>query len=140
MFARSQVISGSIVSYYGLDDRGSIPDRGKGFLLYPLCPDRLWGPPSLLYNGYRGSFPRGKARPGRDADHSSHPVQRSRMSSSYNPLPPSAFMTCGGTALAQRTSVTISSLCMFEEIIFVYSENHMRLTDTVCGQNKIVEY
>jgi hypothetical protein len=27
--------------------------------------DRLWGPPSLLYNGYRG-----KARPGRDADHS----------------------------------------------------------------------
>jgi hypothetical protein len=31
---------------------------------------RLWGPPSLLYNGYRGSYPRGKARPGRDADHS----------------------------------------------------------------------
>jgi hypothetical protein len=25
----------------------------------PLCPDRLSGPPSLLYNGYRGSFPRG---------------------------------------------------------------------------------
>jgi hypothetical protein len=40
-------------------DRGSIPGGGKGFFLYPLCPDRLWGPPSLLYNGYRGSFPRG---------------------------------------------------------------------------------
>jgi hypothetical protein len=40
-------------------DRGSIPGRGKRFFLYPLCPDRLWGPPSLLYNGYRGSFPRG---------------------------------------------------------------------------------
>jgi hypothetical protein len=51
--------SGSIVSDYGLDDRGSIPGRGKGFFLYPLCPDRLWGPPSLLYNGYRGYFPRG---------------------------------------------------------------------------------
>jgi hypothetical protein len=49
----------SIVSDYGLDDRGSIPDRGRGFLLYPLRPDRLWGPPSLLYNGYRGSFPLG---------------------------------------------------------------------------------
>jgi hypothetical protein len=47
----------SIVSDYGLDDRGSIPDRGRGFFL-PLAfrPDRLWGPPSLLYNGYRGSF------------------------------------------------------------------------------------
>jgi hypothetical protein len=61
------------VSDYGLDDRaigGSIPGRGKGFFLYPLCPDRLWGPPSLLYNGYRGSFPGAKAWPGRDADHS----------------------------------------------------------------------
>jgi hypothetical protein len=27
------------------------------------------GPPSLLYNGYGGLFPRGKVRPGRDADH-----------------------------------------------------------------------
>jgi hypothetical protein len=33
MFARSQVSSGSIVSYYGLDDRGSIPGGGKGFSL-----------------------------------------------------------------------------------------------------------
>ena len=32
-------------------------------------PDRSWGPPSLLYNGYR-VFPGGKVRPGRDADHS----------------------------------------------------------------------
>jgi hypothetical protein len=52
-------LSVSIVSDYGLDDRGSIPDRGSGFFLKPLHPDRLLGPPSLLYNGYRGSFPRG---------------------------------------------------------------------------------
>jgi hypothetical protein len=28
---------------------------GRGSILYPLRPDRLWGPPS----GYRGLFPRG---------------------------------------------------------------------------------
>jgi hypothetical protein len=57
-------------SDYELDDRGSIPGRGKGFLFQPLYPERLWGPPSLLFNGYRGPFFGGKARPGRDADHS----------------------------------------------------------------------
>jgi hypothetical protein len=31
-------------------------------------PDRPWGPPSLLYNGYRVSFP-GVKRPGRGVDH-----------------------------------------------------------------------
>ena len=31
-------------------------------------PDRPWGPPSPLYNGYR-VFPGGKVRPGREADH-----------------------------------------------------------------------
>jgi hypothetical protein len=29
------------VSGYGLDGRGSIPDRGRGFFLSPLRPDRL---------------------------------------------------------------------------------------------------
>ena len=32
-------------------------------------PDRPWGPPSLVYNGYR-VFPGSKVRPGRAADHS----------------------------------------------------------------------
>jgi hypothetical protein len=50
-------ISISVVSDYKLHDRASIPGRGKGF--FPLCPDRLWGPLSLLSNGYRGPFPRG---------------------------------------------------------------------------------
>jgi hypothetical protein len=54
--------SGSIVSGYGLQDRAievRSSTEAKGFFLYPLCPDRLWGPPSLLYNGYRESLPRG---------------------------------------------------------------------------------
>ena len=50
---------------YGLDGPGIESWWGRD---YPrTCPDQHWGPPSLLYNGYR-VFPRGKERPGRDAD------------------------------------------------------------------------
>jgi len=38
-----------------------------GARLSRTCPDRPWGPPRLLYNGYR-LFPGGKEWPGRDAD------------------------------------------------------------------------
>jgi len=44
--------------------RGSNPGGSE---IFCACPDRPWGPPSLLYNGYR-VFPRGKEWPGRDAD------------------------------------------------------------------------
>ena len=44
--------------------RGSNPGGGE---IFRTCPDRPWGPPSLLYNGYR-VFPGGKERPERDAD------------------------------------------------------------------------
>jgi hypothetical protein len=56
---RSQGSSFSIGSDYGLDGRGSIADRGRGFFFSSLHPDNLWGPPSPLYNGYWGLFPRG---------------------------------------------------------------------------------
>jgi hypothetical protein len=59
----------STVSGYELDDQAievRSPAEAKGFFLYSLYPDRLWGPPSLLPNGYRGSFRGGKARQGRD--------------------------------------------------------------------------
>jgi hypothetical protein len=35
--------------------------------IFRTCPDRLWGPPSLLYNADR-VFPGVRKRPGRDAD------------------------------------------------------------------------
>jgi hypothetical protein len=41
------------------------PDGGE---IFRTRPDRTWGPPSLLYNGYRVSFP-GVKRPGRGVDH-----------------------------------------------------------------------
>ena len=46
-----------IATPYGLDDRGSNPDGCKSFR---TRPDRPWGPPSLLYNGYC-VHPEGKA-------------------------------------------------------------------------------
>ena len=44
--------------------RGSNPGVGE---IFRTCPDPPWGPPNLLYNGYR-FFPGVKERPGRDAD------------------------------------------------------------------------
>ena len=38
-----------------------------GSEIFRTSPDRPWGPPSILYNGYR-VFPGGKVRLGRDAD------------------------------------------------------------------------
>jgi hypothetical protein len=35
-----------------MDDRGSIPGRGREFFLYLLSPDQLWSPSSFLSNGY----------------------------------------------------------------------------------------
>jgi hypothetical protein len=46
--------------------RGSNPGGGE---IFRTCPDRPWGPPSFLYNGYR-VFPGGRKRPGCDADRS----------------------------------------------------------------------
>jgi hypothetical protein len=47
---------------YGLDDRGvgvGVP-VGSRIFSSPHRPDRLWGPPTLLSNGYLGFFPGGK--------------------------------------------------------------------------------
>jgi len=50
--------------------------------IFRTCPDRPWGPPSLLYIGYR-VFPGGKMRPGRDADPSPLLVQKSKIEWNY---------------------------------------------------------
>ena len=59
--------SGSLVviaTAYGLDGPGIEYQWGE---IFRTCPDRPWGPPSLLYNGCR-VFPEGKERLGRDTD------------------------------------------------------------------------
>ena len=59
--------SGSVVGIataYGQDGPGIQSRWGE---IFRKSPDQPWGPPSLLYNGYR-VFPGGKVLPGRDAD------------------------------------------------------------------------
>jgi hypothetical protein len=52
-----------IATGYGQNDRevGVQVPVGSRIFTSPSRPDLLWGPPSLLFNGYWGLFPRGKA-------------------------------------------------------------------------------
>jgi len=52
---------------YGLDGSGI---EFGGSEIFRTRPDRPWGPPDLLYNGYRVSFS-GVKRPGGGVDHPS---------------------------------------------------------------------
>jgi hypothetical protein len=62
--------------------RGSIPGRGEAFLSCSLCVQTGSGAhPASCTMGTGGPFPGGKARPGRDADHSCL-VPKARMTTS----------------------------------------------------------
>jgi hypothetical protein len=55
----------------------------QGILSSTERPDRLWGPSSLLYNGYRGQFPRGVKRQGVNLTTHLHLVLRLRVVEPY---------------------------------------------------------
>jgi hypothetical protein len=61
-----------IETRYGLGGPGIESWWGE---IFRNRPDRPWGPPSLLFNGYRVSFP-GVKRPGRGFDRSPHLAPR----------------------------------------------------------------
>jgi hypothetical protein len=68
---------------------GSSPGRGWEFFSSPPCPERLWGPPSLLSNGYQGLLKRLR----READYSPPSSAEVKNAWSYTSLPQYAFMT-----------------------------------------------
>jgi len=75
---------------YGLD--GPEIESRWGGEIFCTCPDRPWGPPSLLYNEYR-VFPGGKERPRRDAD-PSPPSSAVGHEYSYTSTPPMGRTAC----------------------------------------------
>ena len=64
--------------------QGSNPDGGE---IFHTCPERPWGPPSLLYNGYR-VLPGGKERLERGADPSPPSSAVVMKEQSYTSTPP----------------------------------------------------
>jgi len=77
-----------IATRYEMDGPGTESRWGEFFR---TSPDRSWGPPSLLYNGYR-VFPGGRVLPGRDADPS--PPSAERESRAIPLLSLRAFVAC----------------------------------------------
>jgi hypothetical protein len=62
---------------------------GSRIFSFPRRPDRLWGPPNLLSNGYQGSISPGVERSGLEADHS---PPASAEVKTYTSTPPYVFM------------------------------------------------
>jgi hypothetical protein len=75
-----------IATSYGMGGLDSIPNSAE-FFSSPQRPDRQWGPPSLLSNGYRWLFSRWLKRPGCEADHSPPSRAEVKNAGTITPLP-----------------------------------------------------
>jgi hypothetical protein len=63
----------------------------KGFFSSLLHPDQLWGPSSLLFNGYQG-LSSGVMQPRHEADHSLPFHAKVKNAQSYTSTSPYVFM------------------------------------------------
>jgi len=83
-----------------------------GVEIFRTCPDRPWGPPSLLYNEYR-VFPGGKERPGREANPSPLLVPWSRKSRAIPLLPLWPVRPVQSLSACTRVHFTFFTLVLF---------------------------
>jgi hypothetical protein len=83
---------------------GSSPGRGWEFFSSPPCPDPLWGPPSLLSNGFQGTLSLGVKRPGSEAGHSPPSSAEFKNAWSYTSTPLISFH---GVVISQITETTL---------------------------------
>jgi hypothetical protein len=105
--------------------------------MFRTCPDRTWGPSSLLYNGYL-FFPWGQVLLGRAADHSppsntkvmeeqsytsTHPLGHNRTCNGINVLP--FFKKLGSSMLITfpQLSVTFLSSSILCSAMFTTTNN-----------------
>jgi hypothetical protein len=88
MFRRSRCSSVSIVTRLRDGRRGFDSSQARGLFSLPLCPDRLWGPPSLVSVGYWGLFSLG-----RETDHPLLPSAEAKNVWSYTSTSPYFLMT-----------------------------------------------
>ena len=77
--------------------------------IFRTCPERPWGPPSLLYNEYR-VFPGGKERPGLDADPSPTSSAMVMKGQSYTSTPPMDRTVCIEPQCLYRGALYLTSV------------------------------
>jgi hypothetical protein len=76
-----------------MDDQGVGVRVPVGARIFTSCrTDGLWGPLSLLSNGYRGALFPGVKRPGREADHSPPTSAEVKKTWVYTSTPPYVYM------------------------------------------------
>ena len=121
-------VQGCILRAQWSGDR--IPLEGE---IFRTCPDRPWGPPSLLCNGYR-VFPGGKERPGRDSDPSppSSAVGHERVEL-YLFSPYGLYGLYRASVPVQGCTFTSVSPYQYHHSNTPYSFIHASITDTACN-------
>ena len=112
-----------IATGYGLDGPGIESRWGRE--IFRNCTGRPWGPPSLLYNGYR-AFPGGKERPGRDADPSPPSSAVVMKAQSYTSTPP-----MGCTACTEPQCLYKGDLYLY---LYLYIQSVPRVKVTTSGE------